>query len=608
MQKKSTVSSGFFSSRALIAFFVSVAACSIVTGTLPLFVHPKALSNASQRTLTFEERVSYQRAIEDVYWRHRSWPKERPDSKPSLDAVMSQAQLEKKVADYLRNSQALEDYWQRPITAEQLQAEMDRMAQHTKQPEVLQELFEALGNDPFTIAECLARPAVAKRLLTSSYPSSQTFSGGLKEHAKTDLLVNQTVLAWNTETLESSPRGTKYELPITIATPVGPYMLPKTFDGVTCNDDTWILTATANAPDARGGHTAVWTGSEMIVWGGYDNNFVLLNSGGRYNPATDSWIATSLSNAPLPRDGHSAIWNGSEMILWGGNDNGSWNTGGRYNPAMDTWTATSTTNAPTGRSNHTAVWTGSEMIVWGGVNVMGFVLNTGGRYNPNSDSWSATSTANAPDARTLHTAIWSADEMIVWGGWDAGSTFFTTGGRYNVNTDSWTNTSTTNAPVGRVNHTAVWTGNQMIVWGGNDHNGTFMNTGGRYAPGTDSWTPTSIMNPPDGRYGHTALWTGSEMIVWGGFASLPSNTGGRYTPGTNTWAITNVAGAPDARAFHTAVWASGQMIVWGGVGLVAELNTGGRYCAQSGPPSTPTPTPRVTPRPRPTPHPRPTPP
>ena len=93
--------------------------------------------------------MSYQRAIEDVYWRHRIWPRnrwERLDPKPSLDAVMSQAQLEKKVADYLRKSQALEDYWQRPITAEQLQAEMDRMAKHTKQPEVLNELFEALGN------------------------------------------------------------------------------------------------------------------------------------------------------------------------------------------------------------------------------------------------------------------------------------------------------------------------------------------------------------------------------------------------------------------------------------------------------------------------------
>src|SRR5438034_9383349 len=34
-------------------------------------------------TLSFAERVAYQRAIEDVYWRHRIWPKERPDPKRS---------------------------------------------------------------------------------------------------------------------------------------------------------------------------------------------------------------------------------------------------------------------------------------------------------------------------------------------------------------------------------------------------------------------------------------------------------------------------------------------------------------------------------------------
>src|SRR6266446_8147494 len=118
----------------------------------------------SNRTLSFAERVVYQRAIEDVYWRHRIWPKERTDPKPSLDAVMSQAQLENKVTDYLRKSQALEDYWQRPITAEQLQTEMDRMAQNTKQPDVLRELFEALGNDPPVIAECLARPVLTERM------------------------------------------------------------------------------------------------------------------------------------------------------------------------------------------------------------------------------------------------------------------------------------------------------------------------------------------------------------------------------------------------------------------------------------------------------------
>ena len=81
---------------------------------------------------------------------------------------MCQAQLEKKVEDYLRNSQELEDGWQRPISAEQLQAEMDRMAKHTRQPEVLRELFEALGNDPFVVAECLARPVLVERLVRTS--------------------------------------------------------------------------------------------------------------------------------------------------------------------------------------------------------------------------------------------------------------------------------------------------------------------------------------------------------------------------------------------------------------------------------------------------------
>src|SRR5207253_3931258 len=99
---------------------------------------PAMPSKQTQKNLTFADRVADQRAIEEVYWRHRIWPKERLDPKPSLDAVMSRAQLEKKVEDYLRNSRTLEDYWQRPITAEQLQAEVERMATHTKQPEVLQ--------------------------------------------------------------------------------------------------------------------------------------------------------------------------------------------------------------------------------------------------------------------------------------------------------------------------------------------------------------------------------------------------------------------------------------------------------------------------------------
>src|SRR5215211_1397963 len=80
--------------------------------------------------------------------------------------------------------------------------------------------------------------------------------------------------------------------------------------------------------------TAVWTGIEMIVWGGWDVNNTFFNTGGRYNPSTDSWVATNTNNAPLGRFVHTAVWTGIEMIVWGGFDGFvSLSTGGRYDPS-----------------------------------------------------------------------------------------------------------------------------------------------------------------------------------------------------------------------------------------------------------------------------------
>ena len=146
--------------------------------------------------------------------------------------------------------------------------------------------------------------------------------------------------------------------------------------------DSWTATSTTNAPSGRAIHTAVWTGSEMVVWGGYffDGFSHYLNTGGRYNPQLDTWMATSTIDAPDGRMTQTAVWSGSEMIVWGGNAASSnyFNTGGRYDPIADTWLATSTVNAPDGRYHHTAVWTGNEMIVWGGIS-HGYT-GTGGRY------------------------------------------------------------------------------------------------------------------------------------------------------------------------------------------------------------------------------------
>ena len=344
--------------------------------------------------------------------------------------------------------------------------------------------------------------------------------------------------------------------------------------------DSWAATSTAaNVPLARVGHASVWTGTEMIVWGGgRQDPYTSLNSGGRYNPTTDAWVPTSQTGSvPAARTQHTAVWTGSEMIVWGPG-----NTGGRYIPSTDSWVTTSTgANVPVARSQHTAVWTGTEMIIWGGVSLFGDGLNSGGRYTPSTDSWSATSPgANVPAARSQHNAVWTGSEMIVWGGVVSFGFNSTSGGRYSPATDSWAPTTLTgNAPLQRYNHTAVWTGSEMIVWGGVlPANGNITDTGGRYNAATDSWIPTPLgANAPPWRYGHTAIWTGTEMIIWGGFDGQNQfNIGSRYNPSTNAWSLTSTgANVPTGRHWHSTVWTGSEMIVWGGSSL--NVNTGGRY-------------------------------
>ena len=558
------------------------------------------------RAFTFSQRAAYQYAIEEVYCRHRIWPRnggENPGPKPLLDAIVSQHQIEHKVEEYLRKSQLVADQRGWPISGSELQTEMERMATSTRQPKVLGELFKALGNDSLVIAECLVRPILTERLVREceGESSSPLRDGKPNREAITNY--------WPSAPATIARGAPKAFASRTADPPDAAYKLPE-ISSLECADR-WTPTTILNAPVARFGHTAVWTGSEMIVWGGFDGINMDLNTGAMYEPATDSWTATSIANAPDVRFLFSAVWTGIEMIVWGGgNFDNLLSTGGRYNPIADTWTATSMVNVPIARNYHTAVWTGSEMIVWGGRGCGGnCILNTGGRYNPETDNWAATSIVNAPVARDRHNALWTGSEMIIWGGSDRHN-YLHTGARYNPNTDGWTPTGFMNVPPGRFAHAAVWTGDEMIVWGGVDETFNPTNTGGRYNPGTDSWILTNIVNAPSPRADQTGVWTGIEMIVWGGDDTTGDfNTGGRYNAGTDSWTSTTTANAPLARDSHTAVWTGSEMIIWGGFGPSSVLDTGAIYCAQPTPTSTPSPTatPTATPNPTPSPSPTPTP-
>jgi N-acetylneuraminic acid mutarotase len=623
-------------------------------------------------------READRRAIEQVYWSHRIWPAANRGSKPDLAAVLPAEILRERVVDDLRKRAALERVWGRRITADEIQAELNRMAAHSRSPQVLREVFTALGNDPRRIAEALAEPALVDRVLRSVYAGDRRFHEDARRRAERSLVRGATerdlgslggeyveaiylrrdtsaqapedsltagvalppsewdallgrlagafdagsegaagpeslpllvtsplveepdafcvyrvieaandrlrlaVVAWPKQAFETWWQDARTHVTPT-ATPLGgDFSLPEAAG--TCADDTWS-SMVIYSPSGRVNHTAVWTGSEMIVWGG--SSASALNTGARYNPATDLWVPTAVSGStPEARTGHTAVWTGTEMIVWGGGTfNSIYNalrSGGRYDPQADSWAAVrNDATSPTSRVNHAAVWTGSEMIIWGGGDAScncGYE-NTGARYNPVSNTWGPTrADPTAPEGRAVPTAVWTGSEMIVWGGFRksvcclAGHTDLESGGRYNPLTDSWTLIA---GGGGRSGHVSVWTGSEMIAWGGFYRTwnqvtmqdvSTPLNTGARYNPAANSWTPTAITaaTPPAGS-GGSAIWTGSRMVVWRG------TNGGRYDPAQDTWASVR-ADLTAPTAAGPAVWTGSEMIVWGG-----SQGKGGRY-------------------------------
>ena len=593
------------------------------------------VTSVAARDLTFDDRVKAQEAIERVYYAHQI------GARAPFEETVPNAILEAKVQRYLRQTSALAALWKIQVTDEMLDRELVRMASGTRMPDRLVELYAALGDDAFLIKECLARATLVDRLARNFYASDRTLHaeawrraevvhaalskkalspfteqpersvvelsvGERSDGAVSNIVEERDALVIDVPLSETkqSVRVAHYVFPKTswdawwdgvgptlsdesiVAATDGPTAPPvpsgaRSASAMACSsDNTWDNATMDDMPEARIHHTAVWTGSVVLIWGGQtstNGTATALATGGRYDPATDTWTVMSRLGAPSPRTYHTAIWTGSVMVVWGGTGVTSYlATGGKYDPLSDSWTATSTVGAPSARGGHTAVWTGAQMIIWGGEAAGGYP-SSGGRYDPSNDSWTPTSTTGAPPGRDFHTAVWTGSVMVVWGGATYNGTswqYVNTGGRYDPLADTWTATSTAGAPSARSGHTAIWTGSVMVVWGGWNGSSSF-DTGARYDPSADAWTPTSTVSAPIARQSHSAVWTGSAMIVWGGMWGY---TGGRYDPLADTWSAISNVGAPSGHVGHITVWSGNTMVVWGGqLDNLEMTNTGGRY-------------------------------
>jgi hypothetical protein len=337
---------------------------------------------------------------------------------------------------------------------------------------------------------------------------------------------------------------------------------------------TWSPVSGESPLESRVGPTAVWTGREMIVWGGFPSGVDADDTGGAaYDPGTGEW--RELPPPPIqPAFGHSAVWTGSEMIVWGGTSvsGGLSNAGSAYDPETDVWREV-TNSILTPRKAHSTVWTGSEMIIVGGYDSSQESLTSAAAYDPETDTWRDLADSpirgGVPELDPGQTAVWTGRTVIVYGqdpiaspGADESEAVVAS---YDPATDSWT-TLVDPLSQPRIWHSAVWTGSEMIVWGGSGRESTEPE-GVAYDPATSAWRSLTP-SPVTPRDRHTAVWTGIHMIIWGGSPVAPIQTsehiggGIAYDPNLDQWL--NIAAPGISGRTYTSVWTGNSMIIWTG--------------------------------------------
>ena len=347
----------------------------------------------------------------------------------------------------------------------------------------------------------------------------------------------------------------------------------------------------------RFAHSQVWTGDRLIVWGGayLDANYypTSYGDGGVYDPRSNSWQTVNLSGAPSARAAHTAVWTGTEMIVWGGASESSVgsldvvirNNGAIYNPTSNNWRPMA--DAPMSLHGHTAVWTGTEMIVWGDASIG----NSGMAYNPTSNTWRMINSTGAPSPRVGHSAVWTGQEMAIWGGsesFGSSGTEVGTGALYNPQSNTWRPISTNGAPVSGYGGNAIagergcellWTGSRLIIVPLNFNTVVWISSGGSYDPSTGQWQTIGTAGLPDGRP-YIAAWNGRRLFVAG--SSFSNFAGFLYDPNLNRWtqSLSGVTGSFQGRI---GTWAPelNEILVFGGMWAGSSASwSGGAFGAR----------------------------
>ena len=345
-------------------------------------------------------------------------------------------------------------------------------------------------------------------------------------------------------------------------------------------DGTWSeLPPSPLGPRAQASY--VWTGTEIIAFGGEmlaegASDGPRREDGAAYDPVTGTWRA--IADAPLaPRSDQHAVWTGSEMIVFGGNEESltGLTDGAAYDPTSDTWRPLADPPLD-GLRNSVAAWTGTELVVWDSV-------HGGARYDPCADAW--TRMAPAPDgflgdAAYGSASVWTGDEVVVWGGATGTNFPLDTAAAYRTATDTW---RAVPPPPRGAAYAAdpVWSGSELLAWGrSNLFAAPRDEIGVAYDPATDAWRelPAAPLERADQSEGSTfppAVWAGDRLLAWTGNLDRAGQLALAYDPATDAW--TRLPPAPEDvgdLAYASLLWTGRQLVVVG---------TGGRAIAFGAP-------------------------
>lgn len=277
-------------------------------------------------------------------------------------------------------------------------------------------------------------------------------------------------------------------------------------------------------PSARKNHTAIrdtypGSGNRVVIWGGYESAptwpfMAPTNTGGIYDLSTDSWATVSTVNAPSPRAGHSAVWDGERMLIWGG-----WGAsgelladGGWYSPATDSWERLEDSlTGGAARAGHTAAWTPQGLVVWGGSKDAD--APEGEHWDGTSPRWGRLYTGDAPAIEVSALGTWTGTSLFVWGSRPSTTGYCdatTVAFRWS---DVWEPTSRyAGADI------AVWTGNKVLLWGGRwpTISTSVAPAATAYDPARREWSLQGELGSPPARTFPAAVWVDNRMFLWGG--------------------------------------------------------------------------------------------